>query len=484
MKKHIFKSIWVLIGALSIGACAEEFTEETKGETPLSLAASRSEVVLDEREAALKAIAFNWTTGTNRGTGAAIDYTFEIAPEEGAAEAYAEELGRRIYERSFSVSDLNNLLRAEFGAQPGVAAAYRARITALVAGDATPQVAEARFTATPYEPVTRTLYLIGDATPNGWSADNATEMKRVQDGLFTWQGRLTAGEFKFITTLGQFSPSYGKDPDAADEWTLALDNEADLKFTIAEAGGYAVTADLLNLRLELAPVDLNEPPYKSIFFVGEANGWSFEPMTQDPVNPFVFRYGAEIGNGQFKFGTSAGSWENMYKTDTDNAPYTHTTVVFVSGFDPDCKWFVWEDTPNKPFKIALDITPDAETMTMTEFTPYEGIWMVGDATPNGWSLDDATALTRGDDAYTFTWNGRLNKGEMKFTCDKDTSWNGAWFMASENNKVFAEGAETICFVDKRIPENGSIDRKWVVETAGDYTVTLNQLTETMTVTKR
>lgn len=483
MKRHIINHL-LLFGALCAAACSEDFAEENKGDTPLSLSASTQELVLDERDATQTALTFNWTTGSNRGTGAAIDYKFEIAPEGTEyADGYAEQMGRRVYERSFSVSNLNDFLRTQFAAQPGAAASYRARITALVAGTEMEQTAETAFTATPYEPVTRTLYLIGDATPNGWSADNATEMKRAQAGLFTWQGKLNAGEFKFITTLGQFSPSYTKDPNAADDWTLVCDDEADVKFTIAEAGGYLVTADLLNLRLELSPVDLNEPPYKTLFFVSEANSWSFEPMTQDPLNPFIFRYGAEIGNGQFKFGTSEGSWENMYKTDTDNAPYTNTTVVFVSGYDPDCKWFLWEDTPGKPFKIALDITPDHESMVMTEFIPYPTIWMVGDATPNGWSLDDATPLNSGDDAYTFTWTGRLNKGELKFSCDKDSSWNGAWFMAAENGKTFAEGTESIVFVDKQIAENGSVDLKWVVETAGDYTITLNQLTETMSVIK-
>ena len=205
-------------------------------------------------------------------------------------------------------------------------------------------------------------------------------------------------------------------------------------------------------------------------------------MTQDPVNPFIFRYGAEIGNGQFKFGTAEGSWENMYKAEVDNADYTNTAVVFVSGFDPDNKWLLYADTPNKPYKIALDITPDEESMTMVEFTPYEQIWMIGDATPNGWSLDDATPLQKGSDDYTFTWTGNLNSGELKFTCDCDSSWNGAWFMASEENKPFEAGTETICFVDKQLPENSSVDRKWKV-TAGNYTIELNQLTETMTVTK-
>lgn len=484
MKKRIFNHILPLIGAVALISCAEEFAETSKGETALQLTASSSEIELDERNAAQTAIAFSWTTGTNYGTGAAIDYTFEIAPEGTEyADGYVEELGRRVYERSFSVSELNDFLHTAFGAPSGTAGSYRARITASVAGSEKVQTSETTFAATPYEAVTPTLYLIGDATPNGWDAGAATEMKRQQAGLFTWQGKLNAGEFKFITTLGQFSPAYTKDPGAADDATLILDDEADVKFTIAEAGGYLVTADLLNLHLELTPVDLTEPPYTTLFFVSEANGWSFEPMTQDPVNPFVFRYNAEIGQGQFKFGTSAGSWENMYKTDTDNAPYTNTTVVFVAGYDPDNKWFVGAESAGKPYKIALDITPDKESMTMVEFLPYETIWMVGDAAPCGWSLDDATPLDKGDDAYTFTWTGRLNKGELKFTCDKDSSWNGAWFMAPEESKPLAEGSQAITFVDKHLAENGAIDRKWIVETAGEYTIVLNQLTETMTVTQ-
>ncbi|MFQ9760341.1 MAG: hypothetical protein ACLRZL_06405 [Alistipes communis] len=91
-------------------------------------------------------------------------------------------------------------------------------------------------------------------------------------------------------------------------------------------------------------------------------------------------------------------------------------------------------------------------------------------------------MQKGEDDYTFTWTGTLASGELKFTCDCQSDWNGAWFMASEENKVFEAGSETICFVDKQLAENASVDRKWKVS-AGNYTIVLNQLTETMTVTK-
>ena len=80
----------------------------------------------------------------------------------------------------------------------------------------------------------------------------------------------------------------------------------------------------------------------------------------------------------------------------------------------DNKWSMTQSQCGKAYKIALDITPGKESMVMTEFTPYTGIYMVGDATPNGWSVDNATAMTAVD-AYTFTWTGNLTAGELKFT---------------------------------------------------------------------
>lgn len=42
------------------------------------------------------------------------------------------------------------------------------------------------------------------------------------------------------------------------------------------------------------------------------------------------------------------------------------------------------------------------------------LFMVGDATPNGWSIDDPTPFTQNaDDPMLFTWEGTLNMGEMK-----------------------------------------------------------------------
>ena len=42
------------------------------------------------------------------------------------------------------------------------------------------------------------------------------------------------------------------------------------------------------------------------------------------------------------------------------------------------------------------------------------LFMVGDATPNGWSIDAPTPLTASEeDPLVFTWEGGLKTGEMK-----------------------------------------------------------------------
>lgn len=130
---------------------------------------------------------------------------------------------------------------------------------------------------------------------------------------------------------------------------------------------------------------------------------------------------------------------------------------------------------------------------MSEFHPYEGIWLVGDATPNGWDLSNATAMTKTSD-YVFTWTGQLNAGELKFTCDKQSDWNGAWFMCAAGSDVEPTGqTEQALFIDKSSASCkaqyldlnvGDVDQKWKITQSGTYTITLDQLHETVTIIKQ
>ena len=394
-----------------------------------------------------------------------------------------------------SVEELNDILRNHFGATAGENISLEARLTATVTERDEKQVSTTAFSVTAYKPLTSTLYLIGSATPGGWSADDATEMTRKDNGIFTWTGRLVAGEFKFITTLGSFLPSYNKGTDGL----LVLrssDDQPDEPFVVEEDHNYIVEANLFTGVLTLTQTETLAPAYDQLYFVGNATDWGFVKMKQDVLDPYLFRFGKffEVGKGgEFKFGTSDGSWENMYKAKNADAAYTDTEVVFVKGFDPDNKWVLKDGECGKAYKICMDIRSGKERMMMSEFTPYEMIYMVGDATPAGWTIGDATPMQTTDNPYVFTWKGTLNAGELKFTCDKQEDWNGAWFMSAVADKQPTGETEPMLFLDKSDEAFkaqyldvmvGGIDQKWKITTAGSYLITLNQLEETISIVKQ
>ena len=253
--------------SLALPSCSDnDYTELDKGSVELALTADKAETVLSEQNHAVEAIALSWTTGTNHGTGNRISYTLELA-EAGTGFAnphIIKEAEQQVYSWKPTVEELNTLVRSQFGTLPGEALAIEARITAAVTGFDDVQTSVTQFTVTPYEPVTPTLYLIGDATPNGWAADNASEMTRSDNGVFTWTGNLSPGNFKFITTLGQFLPSYNNNGNGQLVYRTS-DDQPDLQFNIEEAHCYKVDVNLLDLTITYTQTEGVVPPYDQLF---------------------------------------------------------------------------------------------------------------------------------------------------------------------------------------------------------------------------
>ena len=92
-----------------------------------------------------------------------------------------------------NVEELNDILRNHFGATAGENISLEARLTAVVTERDEKQVSITAFSVTAYKPLTSTLYLIGSATPGGWSADDATEMIRKDNGILYMDGPTCCG---------------------------------------------------------------------------------------------------------------------------------------------------------------------------------------------------------------------------------------------------------------------------------------------------
>ncbi len=487
----------LLAGCAFMASCADDdYMELDKGDTQLALTANANEITLDEAAHAENALTLTWTSGTNHGTGNRITYKLEMAEAgTGFANPYlvADEMTQQ-YTWSATTEQLNTLLRDNFGVKGDNRYAVEARVTATVAGIDDVQTAVKALNVTAYEPVTTTLYVTGTATLGGTDLSLAEEMTRTDNGKFTYTGYMKAGTYKFITTLGQELPSYNRGEDGSLVLRTTADQPDNL-FEITEAHDYTITLNLLDGTMAIVKSDGVKPPYDAIWFIDGMDGYSFKPMTQDVLDPFLFRYGAEFNNeGDFKFATASGSWENNYKATQPDAPYTDSSVEFVKGFEPDNKWRLKTAELGKAYKICLDIRSEKERMLMAPFTPYENIWLVGDAAPGGWSLDAAEPMTKdASDPYVMTWTGTLKEGELKFTCDKNINWDGAWFMSATNGAAPTGQEEKALFINKSddylkaqyltVDING-IDNKWKITEAGTYKITLNQLTETITIAKQ
>ncbi|MGM9791472.1 MAG: SusF/SusE family outer membrane protein [Candidatus Cryptobacteroides sp.] len=122
--------------------------------------------------------------------------------------------------------------------------------------------------------------------------------------------------------------------------------------------------------------------------------------------------------------------------------------------------------------------------------PWYKIWMVGDATPEGWQAYPFPIKLRYDGENekdgVFVYEGYLQTGEFKFPL-QESDWYSPYLMPKnvdgDNHGAFPEdgGVSEVTFIDA-----GGPDQKWYVNTdqSGDYILYLNVLDMTLTVKKK
>jgi len=463
--------------SLFIGCKKDNYAEINKGDQILSLAADKAAVVLHQQDDASDALVLSWTTGTNKGTNASISYELKIDKQgNNFSTAMVEGLGNSL-SKKYTVNSLNGLLLSHWSLTPGAEATLEARIIAKVSNDAAPMDSSAIITikVTPYQPVTSTLYIIGDAAPNGWNAGAATALTPLGAGKFSWEGNLYSGEFKLITTLGQFLPSYNKGTDNGHLVYRSADADPDNKFNITGPGKYTITADLLNLTITIEAA--STPPYSRLWMLGDATptGWNIDTPTEmrvDSSNLFVFSYNGLLSAGEFKIPTSTGNFStDYYMPLVNHQPIAETGVQLVPVGGPDFKWQI---TTAGAYKVRLDL--QNMKMDIKPFTPYTEIWMVGDASPVGWNIDHPQPMTVDPaNPYIFSYTGPMSVGEFKFPLSTG-NWGCDYFMPVINGS--GQGSTQMKFVAAGNPDN-----KWKISVAGNYKITINQLYETISIVK-
>lgn len=211
------------------------------------------------------------------------------------------------------------------------------------------------------------LYLLGDATPAGWSLDNMPEFTKNGD-VFSWEGPLTeGGEFRF--------------PMQRDWWPclmIAMDGETLVKgvgdddktgFTVDESAIYKIECNVATMKASLTKTgEIVAPEFPTVYMCGDATpyGWTasmtdesqLKPVDQNVPNVLAWT-GTLTASGTFKFLTK-NDWIPSYNRDATAGEYW--TLVLRETYDqPDDQFSVSEDGT---YKVVLDV--DALTISCTK----------------------------------------------------------------------------------------------------------------------
>jgi len=309
-----------------------------------------------------------------------------------------------------------------------------------------------------YGQVEEALYMVGNATPVGWNITEAIEMTK-NGNVFTYEGKLVAGEFKFpVNRNADWNQNmYMRDIENPAMAYLHIGGEPDdNKWTITEPGNYTVRIDVSTLMVEIIMnFDPSAVP-EALYMVGDAtpNGWTIEQAAPLTKSGNTFFYDGILKAGTFKFPVNRNTdWQQtMYMKDAEDETkfYKH-----VGGASDDSQWTIENEGW---YRVELNFA-----LSTIRIVPIY-IYMVGSATSVGWDIGNAIQFGQDpDQPYLFSYYGELFPGEFKFPINQQTDWGQDMYMKN------TEDTTRMYYHIGGTPD----DSKWIIGQQGYYTINVD-----------
>lgn len=116
------------------------------------------------------------------------------------------------------------------------------------------------------------------------------------------------------------------------------------------------------------------------------------------------------------------------------------------------------------YDIVCDVENEKITVTKSAYQEkpikHSGLWLIGDATQGGWSIDNGTALTQDAmNPFKFSASVDLTVGEFKIAINNNTSFGQTFFQCDASN------ASKMVF--------GGDDNKWKITEVGKYNINVD-----------
>lgn len=232
--------------------------------------------------------------------------------------------------------------------------------------------------------------------------------------------------------------------------------------------------------LALAATVLTANAAERLLIVGEAvwGGWSIDNsivMFNSTENPDVFKATVNLStNGTFKFLTTT-DWGNLEYRAGDNDVTLNEGVasaIVSTEENPNDKQFKVSETAN--YDIVCDLVAKTIVVKKAKYQTnplkHTALWLVGSATPGGWSIGDGVMLSPdADNPTVFKTTADLVDGELKVAVNKHTGWDQTFYLrdtTDDTKMVF-----------------GGDDNKWYITKAGKYDVTVDVVNMTISITE-
>lgn len=283
-----------------------------------------------------------------------------------------------------------------------------------------------------------TIYIFGSATEAGWDLDKMEKFTDVGGGLWAWEGYLSAGApFRFPVVKAEWPSLMIVEEEDGDETILTLKfgkSEEDLvSYTVDVSGTWSIVIDARDIdhptvSLDLEMIDLDQLEITELYMLGEAcpTGWALDRMEAFTNNDGIFTWEGPLAAGKrFRF-----------PTQKIPDPPTWWPCLMLGENGKIVYGMKDEDEVNQPvaedgvYRIVVDARVGSNmTYTITLVSSglpdpeIDNLYLIGDATPVGWSLDAAIPFTNNDGI--FTWQGKLkNTGNFRMN-----TTNKNWFPA-------------------------------------------------------
>lgn len=222
------------------------------------------------------------------------------------------------------------------------------------------------------------------------------------------------------------------------------------------------------------------PVSTELYIIGSAtsSGWDIAnalALTLSSSKPGTFVYQGSLSSGTFKLPVSKDACfcQDFYtKSATDDGKMVHN----INGSGDDLQW---EITQAGQYKITADLLNLTITIEAVSGPAFSHIYIVGDASPSGWNINNPREFTQSqDNPFIFTYEANFTQGSFKILAGTTGDWCGEWYRPLTDGQSLSSTA---------VEQNSgcTVDNKWNVGAAdvARYKITLDTQNNTIKIQK-